>query len=516
MIKKIKLPLLIVIMGLLLTGSIISIMSLRHIKKKEFVSLSQQFTNQTSSILELWIQDQMQIVRRIAKDNEIVELCLNPNDVAKRQKATKLLKEYHSAYPYYENLPIAIRTESSLEIPVNDTIVKVDNGEFIIDTVDGDTIGKGGEQYSYISEIFNGRDYFISEIYRSIWRQNPIFVISTPVIHENEIIGIAIISPQMDYFTKLFVDSIRVGKTGYMFVVDSSGSIIAHYDRNLILHDTKANLDISNKIVSEIESGNNFFKAKFLDKEKFYYGQKVKLDSQHIKNDLYVIITQEKKDIFTSVNEFALLSLLTVILTSGLLHKTFKLVNQNQIRQEKEKQLVQMNINLENQVSERTQQLESMANRDGLTNLYNRRYIHNYLTNLFEKASPSDHITIGIIDIDDFKKVNDQYGHQIGDQVIIQVGKIIQANLRRDDLVGRYGGEEYLIVLNNIKYKECIEISERIRESINSIKFYGVNHYISVSIGLAKWHNEDLHDVIKSADDNLYEAKANGKNQVVY
>jgi diguanylate cyclase (GGDEF)-like protein len=491
-------------------------MSLRYIRKQEFISLGQQFTTQTTSVLELWLQDQIQVVKKIAKDEEIVDLCLNPLDDVKRYSATNLLKEYHATYPYYENLPVAIKTTSPLHIPTNNGFVTVNNGEFIVDTVNGDTIGKGGEQYSYISKILNGQDYFISEIYRSIWRQNPIFVISSPVVHEDEIVGIAIISPQMHYFTKLFVDSISLGKTGYMFVLDSSGSIISHYNRDLILSDSKPNLEITSQIISQIESGNNFFKGSFLNKKKYYYGQKVNLDSEHIKNDIYIVIAQEKSDIFTNVQKFALLSVFTMILTSILLHRIFKLVNQNHIRQEKEKQLLQMNIQLENQVTERTQQLENMANRDGLTNLYNRRYLHSYLSERFKKANPNDHITIGIIDIDNFKKINDNCGHQVGDHVIIQVGNIIEANLRKIGIVGRYGGEEYLILINDIEYNKCIEIANCIRKTINCWDFNNVNHSISVSIGLSQWHNENLHDLIKSADDRLYQAKTQGKNRVIY
>ncbi len=160
------------------------------------------------------------------------------------------------------------------------------------------------------------------------------------------------------------------------------------------------------------------------------------------------------------------------------------------------------------------------ANRDYLTGLYNRRYFYETMQEYMESISQTgEQFAVAMVDIDNFKKINDQYGHDIGDKVIVQLADILRSGTSYRDLVSRFGGEEFCVVLKNINRYSAGDILERIREEVASYTLVLENEeYIqfSVSIG-ATLHTEDtLDETINLADMSLYNAKNNGKNQLVF
>ncbi len=158
--------------------------------------------------------------------------------------------------------------------------------------------------------------------------------------------------------------------------------------------------------------------------------------------------------------------------------------------------------------------------RDPLTGLYNRRFVADYLERTLQKLSRAptsmQEISILMIDIDDFKLVNDTYGHQIGDKVLQAVAGVLESNLRISDIAARYGGEEFLVVLPRTSEKKALHIAERIRRAVSTLSV-GPVPQITVSIGLASW-KEGLtpSGLLEIADQKLYQAKREGKNRVVY
>ncbi len=149
---------------------------------------------------------------------------------------------------------------------------------------------------------------------------------------------------------------------------------------------------------------------------------------------------------------------------------------------------------------------------DPLTKVYNRRYLNIVLYKVRGKSA----YALLMLDIDDFKKVNDSYGHDFGDIVLKKLSKILVENVRNYDDVIRYGGEEFLVVLYRVSEKEAINIAERIRKAFQNTKYNEAkNLKITISIGVAKAKKEEsLFDVIKRADEALYLAKQKGKNRV--
>ncbi len=158
------------------------------------------------------------------------------------------------------------------------------------------------------------------------------------------------------------------------------------------------------------------------------------------------------------------------------------------------------------------------SSRDFLTGLYNRRHFFMVMEPYFVEAINRDEeFVLALIDIDNFKSINDTYGHDVGDQVIIHVAEIIRSNVQYQDVLSRFGGEEFCLVLKNTTREKALEILERIRQRISLTPFTiepEQEVFLSVSIGAALEHDNSLNDTINEADSQLLHAKHNGKNRI--
>lgn len=166
-----------------------------------------------------------------------------------------------------------------------------------------------------------------------------------------------------------------------------------------------------------------------------------------------------------------------------------------------------------------------MAIIDELTQLYNRRHFHVCLDQELNRSKRYGNlISLLMLDIDYFKKVNDTYGHQAGDTVLAGVSKIVKSITRTTDIVARYGGEEIVIILPQTSLQGAVKCAEKIRQSIGQKEFKEGNDQtlsVTVSIGVSsltrieKLIKDEAKHIIKMADEALYTAKASGRNQVV-
>ena len=168
------------------------------------------------------------------------------------------------------------------------------------------------------------------------------------------------------------------------------------------------------------------------------------------------------------------------------------------------------------EVGKQNQQLQQLAISDSLTGLYNHSFsierLHQEASNARRYGNP---LTVMMLDIDYFKNVNDAHGHPFGDEVLKKVTEIIRSNIREGDVAGRYGGEEFLLVLPNTPLDGGLIIAERIRERVenNTWDFPGLK--LTISAGVRQMTDQDPADLIKQADSNLYMAKEQGRNRVV-
>ena len=175
---------------------------------------------------------------------------------------------------------------------------------------------------------------------------------------------------------------------------------------------------------------------------------------------------------------------------------------------------------LHRQLEDKNKQLEQMAATDALTGVYNRRHFGRVLEQLFAEAQRFDkELACVMIDLDGYKQLNDTYGHQVGDQLLITAGKVITASMRKMDIAARYGGDEFVLLLPQGTPEEAMHAASRIRE-----EFYAASatllkrkEGVTMSIGVASLKHSAVttaDQLVNHADRALYQSKAHGRNRV--
>ncbi len=165
-------------------------------------------------------------------------------------------------------------------------------------------------------------------------------------------------------------------------------------------------------------------------------------------------------------------------------------------------------------------QSEYDANVDSLTGLFNRRWLDPMIEKQLKRCTHDDKsLSVILLDADHFKKVNDRYGHLIGDKALLSIANCIKKNLRAADMAARYGGEEFIVLLPDVELNEAVFLAERLRVDIAKMGFLtddpGRESPLTVSIGVAQSkHDFSSTDLLENADKALYRAKQNGRNRV--
>jgi diguanylate cyclase (GGDEF)-like protein len=168
------------------------------------------------------------------------------------------------------------------------------------------------------------------------------------------------------------------------------------------------------------------------------------------------------------------------------------------------------------QIKTQIEKLEFLASRDSMTGIYNRRKFFELASALFEKTQ--NNLFISMIDIDHFKKINDTYGHDAGDIVIKTMAQLVSELLPSDAIFGRIGGEEFAILLENEK-QEVLKLFEDIKNKVANLQIEANSDTIrfTISNGIAQKNNQtnSVDELLKAADEGLYEAKGTGRNKVI-
>ncbi|WP_345991473.1 GGDEF domain-containing protein [Sulfurimonas sp. HSL-1716] len=174
--------------------------------------------------------------------------------------------------------------------------------------------------------------------------------------------------------------------------------------------------------------------------------------------------------------------------------------------------------NLISDLTKKVERLEKTSQIDHLTKVYNRKMLSEHLANICKNLHHTNDIHLFMIDIDDFKIINDTYGHVVGDKVLIFLANILRKTLRDGDRIYRYGGEEFVVILNRIQKTECANVANRIVSLMqtNKLIYKELNINVTVSLGATTLRNTDTPDtLISRADKALYKAKKDGKNRIV-
>ena len=170
-------------------------------------------------------------------------------------------------------------------------------------------------------------------------------------------------------------------------------------------------------------------------------------------------------------------------------------------------------------IQEMSQKFKSQAMQDPLSGLLNRRGMLENLNNEFDRIQRyRNHLTVMMCDIDNFKTVNDQYGHDKGDEVIKDLANILKSELRKQDSIARWGGEEYLLLLPETNGKQGIQLAEKLRKKIEEMQYKQADKIFSVTVSIGLYEltpTDTINQAITKADTNLYKAKEQGRNRCI-
>ncbi len=201
-------------------------------------------------------------------------------------------------------------------------------------------------------------------------------------------------------------------------------------------------------------------------------------------------------------------------------------IKEAEFYREKHFELMKINekINRQNEMLERAEKRLKRANKllkdksikDSLTGLFNHKYMNEKLKDEIKRSRRYDEsFSLALFDLDDFKKINDTFGHQIGDKVLRIIVKTIMSSIREVDMAFRYGGEEFLLLFPRTKLSSAVQVCERIKKELASTD-YNIDCKVTLSGGIVQWSGESITELVKKADSLLYRAKYEGKNRFIH
>ena len=264
------------------------------------------------------------------------------------------------------------------------------------------------------------------------------------------------------------------------------------------------------KIISEYTiCGILFLSVIFLTKHRVNFDMKV---YRWLLWSIFFAIISELSFTFY-INNYGFSNLIGHYFKIASFYLIYKAVIEKGVREPYELIFRELKLN-ENKLCEQNDILRNKAIIDGLTGLFNHRYLSEKMDEERDRCEKNTcQLSVIILDIDLFKKVNDTYGHLTGDEIIKSIAKIIKVNIRSSDIAGRYGGEEFLIILPETDLNSAYTLAEKIRQEIEITTFIN-DIKITISGGVAQYNGEKVSELLKSADDKLYTAKQTGRNKV--
>jgi diguanylate cyclase (GGDEF)-like protein len=279
-----------------------------------------------------------------------------------------------------------------------------------------------------------------------------------------------------------------------------------------------------NLVSQKIETKHSYLKkvpnSNWLIGSGFYmeeYNKKIVLK----KGELEKANQKQLGNLFLLSTIILFISLIFSYLISKMIQKRF--IKYAEMIEVKNNELSTLNLGLESIIDERTAELheayekmEKIAVTDALTHIYNRYFFNDALQNEINRANRyNSFFSLLMFDIDHFKQVNDVYGHDVGDQVLIKIVDIAASCLRGSDIFARIGGEEFMIILPQTTLESSIDIGERLRVSVQEYTFDNIGK-ITISLGVAQYRKEEtFKEIVKRVDTALYNAKNNGRNRLI-
>ena len=347
----------------------------------------------------------------------------------------------------------------------------------------------------------------ISQVYIDAYSQNLTFSIASPIFNKQQKLR-GVLSADIELKTlEKKLDKIKLNGMGFAVLIDSSGVVLAHNDKSLIgknlLEDPKYDLYI--RKVLDQQDGKLYYNVDF---DKLLIFTKINTSGWIfgivlIKDEIYAELNRLAFEFFI----IFVISLIVVIFTAK--YFTGRLTYFIDI--------LEKTVDIRTaELKEKVEQVEYLSLTDPLTQIANRRKVEQTIKSEIDRTHRTGKpLSAIMIDIDHFKAVNDTYGHESGDIVLKKFAETIKNSIRVTDLVGRIGGEEFLVICPETKVTEAATLANKLRLAVESIKFETMPG-ITASFGCAELLHEDktFDSILSRSDKALYMAKENGRNRV--
>ncbi|MFZ3171395.1 MAG: diguanylate cyclase [Carboxydocellales bacterium] len=432
-----------------------------------------------------------------------------------------------------------------------------------------DTSGMPGLDVSDQPYFLNGLKgkQFVSDATTSPTSGKPVIILAAPIMANGQIIGVLKGTVYLDRLNKIMTynnnnqnpDTYLVNKESYMLTESKyraelikTGQIKHTAVLNLALRTVGVRQAITGKIITG--EFNNYMGSPVLGAYRWLPDRQWVLVAEiHREQVMAAVQEYEKSAVLASAAVIFLgfipIGVVFAFSITGPITKLRKMVNVisqgnwhqrvqvesfqeiaalaetfNQMADKIEKSEAEIQVK-QLELLEKNRLLEKLATTDPLTHVYNRRFILERLPNEMAQASRyGEQLSTIMLDLDHFKRVNDTYGHSIGDQALLEVVEAINLTIRKADIMGRWGGEEFIIICPNTGKAAAVALAERIRQRVEEVDFVtneGAQIPLTVSIGVAEYYPKNSKsylssdDMINRADKALYQAKNSGRNKVV-
>ena len=483
--------------------------------------------------------------QRMTLINEKVEGLLNIMELAIINDQTKSIKSERLAKDMMDC--IAIDNKEVKNIFYADYL-----GNFYLEGIGRVTEGFDPRKRSwYAGALKKNKDYYITDVYRFSDGDKGI-TMAKAIYSKEKFMGVVGIDLSFTEYQSKMSD-FTIGRTGKLFILDSKGSLVLDAGKNNL---NKKKLTLLKKYMDSESNGGISSLYELLESKKEVtlelkkFGDPIFLRLEIIPEFRLIMVggtyVEELKELpFNIIKAGIIISLIGMIISLLIINsfsKKLKVhlknlsvliegISNGNYTKNVEKMLFyisddsELNIikkevkNVQKNVREREKKLQEIAKIDNLTGVYNRKSLNTFLKDeIVQNRLFQSSFSIIMFDLDNFKKINDTYGHVFGDLVLKETTKIFLEETSRSDKVCRYGGEEFIIILPQTNKKEGFKVGERLRKKIEKKEFIDEEKKVRVTIsgGVVEYEKGmNIKELIERVDKLLYKAKKNGKNKIL-
>jgi diguanylate cyclase (GGDEF)-like protein len=342
----------------------------------------------------------------------------------------------------------------------------------------------------------------ISDIYTDRETGEKLVTISSPLFIENKLVGVIAADVFLNNIND-YLENQLLSESSYAYIIDIEGNILIHTKHKDLVGKNIDELEVENysDLFNRAKENSKGVSGSYSINNISVNGVLEKIEGI----EWFIGISAEKDvEIDSITHSKRYIEIITINLILGLI---IALCIFNIIQIKRKLKLENLGLEIDNKI-------------DYLTGVFNRRYLNNYLKGIWEESEDNKYVSALMIDIDYFKKYNDTYGHLKGDEVLRLVANTIKETVRSEDVIVRYGGEEFLLLLKDTSEKDAKTVAKKIKEAIYDEGIENKNTplgTITVSIGISSVKpskNKDRQEFIQKADKALYRAKESGRNKI--